>query len=462
MGFWSFLSVYISLIACMYFISCNSAKKKASASINDTNKTNINNIISQEKALEDLEYLRDIINTRHPATMPLFNLPNGDLIDSVKEKITDDISRGNFYFLIQSILASFKDAHTTANAYLSLRDFKTTKINYLWLSDGLYIGEDIEGLVKGDKILSINGKNTDQILYELSLIVSNENINWVKSRSNELLNMEPYLRYLNLMNENNEMNFVIIRDGQEQNQSIGLKDLIGKIPFEYNSDYYFKLMEDANLGFFQINACINNYEYKTYLQNCFIAIKENNIKNIVIDLRKSGDGDPSVIGRFLKYLAVDKYRSFLRINKTPEEEANQSKYTSKEDYFASMPYPNCSINHNIDNELIFDGKIYILISKDTFGSGNWFGAIFQDNHLATVVGEPSGNAPTGYGDKLDFVLPNSNIYFTMSQRIWVRPDPRREAALLQPDIVVETRMEDILNEIDPQLEKVKELIKIDY
>lgn len=452
-------AIYFSLILCTYFASRKGAKKAPEIPVKSNDRKPINIIIEQEKALEDLECLKNIINAHHPATMPLFGSNKDELIDKVKAQITGDISKENFYFFIQSILSSFKDAHTTANAYVSLRNYKTTKVKYLWLNDGLYIGEDIESLIKGDKILSINEKSVDNILSELSLIVSNENLNRVRSKATELLNMESYLKYLSIKDEHNTLNFEIIRDGQEENEIIAFKDLAGEIPFEYNSDFYFSLIENNKLGFFQINTCLNNVEYQIFLQNAFISIKEHNIKNIIIDLRKNEGGDPSVIDEFLSYLDVDTYKGFVKIKKTPKEEDTQLIFSSKEDYLKAIESHTYSVTHNIEKELIFKGKIYILTSKATFGSANMFGTIFQDNNFATIVGEPTGKAPTGYGDKFDFILPNCKIPFSMSQKILARPDLNKEATFLQPDIVVETKIEDILNDIDPQLEKIKELMR---
>ncbi|NMB02797.1 MAG: hypothetical protein GX971_14960 [Firmicutes bacterium] len=78
--------------------------------------------------------------------------------------------------------------------------------------------------------------------------------------------------------------------------------------------------------------------------------------------------------------------------------------------------------------------------------------IFQDNHLGQVLGEPTGNAPTSYGDILGFTLPNSQFPMIISHKSWVRPDPKRDPSdALYPDLYVPTTVQDV-REQRPQME----------
>ena len=74
----------------------------------------------------------------------------------------------------------------------------------------------------------------------------------------------------------------------------------------------------------------------------------------------------------------------------------------------------------------FRGQLFVLTSKATFSSGNWFGVIVRDNQLGKIVGEPTGNAPSSFGDVLSFTLPRSGLGFTLSYKQWIRPDPSRD------------------------------------
>jgi C-terminal processing protease CtpA/Prc len=109
---------------------------------------------------------------------------------------------------------------------------------------------------------------------------------------------------------------------------------------------------------------------------------------------------------------------------------------------------------------VFKDELYILTSAKTFSSGNWFAVIIKDNHLGTVIGEPTGNQPSSYGDILSFQMPNTGFRFTVSYKKWIRPDTRNDPKdALYPDVTVYTTIEDIIRNRDPQMEKLKEMIK---
>jgi C-terminal processing protease CtpA/Prc len=99
------------------------------------------------------------------------------------------------------------------------------------------------------------------------------------------------------------------------------------------------------------------------------------------------------------------------------------------------------------------GELFVLTGPATFSSGNWFAVIVQDNGLGKVVGEPTGNAPSSYGDILSFELPCSGTGYTLSFKRWVRPDPSRDPApCLVPDVLVPRTAATIRSGSDPVLD----------
>jgi C-terminal processing protease CtpA/Prc len=112
--------------------------------------------------------------------------------------------------------------------------------------------------------------------------------------------------------------------------------------------------------------------------------------------------------------------------------------------------------------LLFSGHLYLLTSAETFSSGNWFASIVKDNHLGTIVGEPTGNQPSSYGDILSFQMPNTGFRFSVSFKNWIRPEPVNDPEdAVYPDIPVYTTIDDVLQGRDPQIERIKELIQND-
>ena len=100
----------------------------------------------------------------------------------------------------------------------------------------------------------------------------------------------------------------------------------------------------------------------------------------------------------------------------------------------------------------FKGDVFILTGNQTFSSGNWIAVIFYDNKLGTIVGEPTRNAPSSYGDVLRFQLPNTGFLLRVSYkyftRLWTSNDP---ADALYPHITINKTRGDLINGTDPFL-----------
>jgi hypothetical protein len=86
--------------------------------------------------------------------------------------------------------------------------------------------------------------------------------------------------------------------------------------------------------------------------------------------------------------------------------------------------------------------------------------LVKDNELGMIIGEPTGNQPSCYGDVLHFQMPNTGFDFSVSYKKFLRPEPANDPAdALYPDVTVYSTIEDRLNGRDPQMDKLKELIQ---
>lgn len=422
-----------------------------------------NTLMSKDDMKKDLDYLVETLKNVHPKALRGLSEEQKNIVKNSYAKIEKPLKAGEFYFVINEIACSFKDAHTSLYLYEN-DDDKVIDLPKVWLNDGMYISEDLQELKKGDKIESIGGKTPDELLEELSKIIPAENQQWVRIEGNSALTKEPYLNYLGLIKDS-KVNVELLRDGKIVNMEIPLiqskysaikalnQDSAEKDWVKYNID------KENSLGIFTLNQCTNNDYYKNVLNDYFKDVQKNKIDNIVIDLRKNLGGNSSVTDEFLRYLKIDKYKSYGSEIRFSEEVKKQRGETSIIKYIKnkSKEVENIKVD---DEELIFKGNIFVLTSPITFSSGNWFSVIFKDNKIGTIVGEPTGNQPSSYGDILGFQMPNSKFIFTVSYKKFTRPDiSKDDENCLEPDIIVYTTIDDILNDRDPQMEKVLEIIK---
>ena len=93
---------------------------------------------------------------------------------------------------------------------------------------------------------------------------------------------------------------------------------------------------------------------------------------------------------------------------------------------------------NEKREQVFTGKLYVLTDIQTYSSAMDFAMLITDNHLGTIIGEASGNMPDGYGDVLNFELPNSKLAMGVSHKRWWRVDTSKSGQPIMPDYEVDS------------------------
>lgn len=414
-------------------------------------------VLTEDEMKNDLDFIVEKLKNVHPKTYNGYTNEEQEVIDNAYKRIDKPMKAEEFYFIANEVVCTMKDAHTSL--HISNND-ENTRLNLrlTWLEDGLYVKETQENLKKGDKILAFGNKNTEEIFNELSKLIPAENKYWARVIGAGNITTGSFLKHLGLLDGDN-VNVKFERDGSVIEEKISvLPDTNMKRKNDFN--YKYDIDEENSLGIFTMNTCNVDDEYLNYLKDFFKEVKEKDIKNIAVDLRNNTGGNSMVINKFIKNLDVDKYSDFggvyTRFSKEASEERghlrNWGSYENKGGQ---------SKNHKVeDNNLIFNGKVYILTSNITFSSANDFATTFKDNKIGTLIGEPTGNAPTSYGDILMFQLPNSKFNMSISYKKFFRVDRSKDdEQYLEPDILVNTTREDLINDKDAQIEKLKDVIE---
>ncbi|MFO0985050.1 MAG: S41 family peptidase [Planctomycetota bacterium] len=210
----------------------------------------------------------------------------------------------------------------------------------------------------------------------------------------------------------------------------------------------FALDQPHGLALFTLDRCTVDATYRKTLADFFAAVHEQGIARIAVDLRANGGGNSQVVDEFLGYLDVDQYTSFggkVRGSAAAAEQRGGAAAGIVE----HAPGPR---GNQRRTSTPFRGELLVAVGKHTFSSGNWFAVVVQDNKLGKVVGEPTGNSPSSFGDTLSFTLPHSALSYTLSYKQWVRPDPSRDPApCLLPDVTVVKTRQHVIDGVDPIL-----------
>lgn len=444
----------VSIIVLVCFLSLavyNSPSFWAVNTYSDQVQVDNNQLLTTEEMEEDLDYLIDRMENVHPKTRNGLNDKQKEKIQSIKMDIQKPLLAKEFYFQVNALINTLEDAHSTM-FFIETED--CFRAHFIWISDGLYINEDLDMAKKGDQVIKIGDLTVNQILEKMRCIVPAENDYWIKKRSESYLQKKSILEYLGVVDDS-EVKLILRRGDDIIQTSVGFLNIFDEISTKQKM--FWNVDEVNNYGYFRFDTCTNNEVYKEAVNSFFNEVKNNSIENVVVDLRHNMGGDSTVINTFLNQIAVEEIKAFssgIRYSKEAKAEIGYfpiSGFKNFDDYYETLN----------DKDMLndrYNGHLYVLTSNVTFSSANWFAVIVRDNDLGSIVGEPTGNAPNSYGDVLEFKLPHSGFAFQLSHKIFYRPNHEIEESMLDPDILIELSIEDVLEDRDVVLEELIEIM----
>jgi len=409
-------------------------------------------ILEPAEMLEDFHYLVDTIESVHPDRYAHIGEEEWERRkDALEAMFTDSLSATQYYFALSSLVTSAGDAHTI------LRFEETDKglaLTSEWVEEGLVIAEDFGQFRKGDLIQKIGDQSPRQLLDQMDEMVSSENTYRVKDESTRHLRRRPILEHLGLVRDE-AVPLTVERGGeileltaQFEVELPGLKERSDEL-LEQRHDWY--IDQETSLAVFSLVVCVDDEVFRRDVGDFFAAVRDNEIENVIIDVRENVGGQSRVVESFLEYLPADSYLTYgstIRYSEQAAERVGMRRTRGTSTY-----PPSTRRVEPVDDP--FTGDVFILIGNRTFSAGNWIAVVFYDNDLATVVGEPTGNAPSSFGDMISFQLPNTRFILGVSYKYFTRPDPSNDPQeALYPDILINRTRDNVVDDTDPLIDYI--------
>lgn len=377
--------------------------------------------ISKEQAVKDLKYVFDTVSANHPAFLTDGNAENefNDSYVKLRRELMskDSVTITELWEKSAELVCTLDDAHTIV-----------TVSGTRYVSNGC----EISSAYKNGTLVSIDGISADSMKEHFKNVFPYEpQVSFYADYMfGEALQYGSWLTLLGadvsdgidvVIGENTETRHFDMTDEPPARKQLELCS--------------YKIDKENSLGIFTLNRCEMSGEYTDKLSEFFGKVKDNDIKNVAVDLRSNGGGTTEVINEFLRYINISDYKLFggtdIRIG------GNLISYRDE-----------ITPNKHVENA--FDGKVYVLTSQYTFSSAMDFATVIKDNGIGKVIGETPGNMPTAYGDKLSFQLPESKLVLSVSYKKFYRVDITKSIEPLIPDYTVEA---------DEAEEKLVEYIK---
>jgi hypothetical protein len=427
--------------------------------------------LTREQLNEDLNIL--LHNIRDIMPREYYIWPE-HTVDSISKSILKNktLSKSDFLVNVNNLLVSFDIAHLEVS-------FPKKKYNphlpydgtewplKLSLSNSNLIvvkADNKHDALKGSRLKKINGASVDSLM-TLFLKQCSGTPAW---RERSVINNFGQYLFLNKMPPPYKIDFL---DSLQKQQTV-------TITYEDKNQSISASNDNSDDKGFEFNwfndsiAYINLYSYEYQdielysreLDSVFKKI-ENKCSFLVIDLRYNSGGNSIYGDTLLNHLTDKKYRvpdkkwwmseSYknnikqmfpwymrsiaLKMMGVKEYLDSPSNTYYKFDENEGYTYPKQQIHP-------FRNKVYFVIGSGTFSSAIYTGIVVQDNKIAQLIGQPSGDVANAIGENCYLKLPNSGIVVSIPSACFVRPnrDLNMNAPLI-PDILIKS---DTLNKYE--------------
>lgn len=378
---------------------------------------NYSRVLSVGAAKQDLDYAMKYLKKLHPALLrgltPELESEYNKVLSTIEQ--SDGITVNALCRELEGIFSLLGDAHTVV---------------YGKYDDRHYLKEIYSHNKAGDTLAAVNGKSMTELLSENAGLFSYEAESYALVQLKNSLSSLEGLDYLGIQveggvvytfedSEGNRRDFTFYPEDFLLYEDYAVYNGIENGADEDESFVSFELIPERSLAVLTLSSCVYNREYRDTLRDMFTRVKEQGIENVCVDLRENGGGNSMVADEFIHYLDVESYRTWGMVWRLG---------------CFMIPVEGTELENDRYEELTFKGNLYLLTSTRTFSSAMDFTELIIDNRLGTVIGEPPGNDPNGYGDAPYFTLPQSKLYIQISTKNWSRIDSTRPEMLIQPDI----------------------------
>ncbi len=390
--------------------------------------------ISREEMVQDIDILFSTIEKIHPDMYAVY--PKDKLnreIERVKDELKDEADIFYFFKKVNPLVVKLGDGHTGGffpRAHLGLdpniRLFPfTVKVTYparaiVVQNDFTHSQTAIPG---GGQITKINNRPAKEIVQEMMNLVSGEKAFFKTERLEVLFTPLLYALYRDSV-------FDIEYEFDQKRQSVQVKGIphderYKSRPVEHEESqeiYSLSMLPDKNIGILDIQLFVSDPdEFTLFLDSAFQVLQDNNIGNLIIDLRENGGGNSRLGDEVFQYISPVPFAQF---GKTIMKYSDIQKAYYRDNYNREVTNPNGIeiLNENPEltelreNDFRYNGEVYLLISHYTFSSAASFSWAFKHFNMGTVIGQESGGIAVCFGDNITQKLPHTGIYYSVSHK----------------------------------------------
>jgi len=390
--------------------------------------------LSKEAWLEDLEIYKTGLEEKH---IDLYNKISKDDFEKEWNAIKSSVGQKSDFEVgidLMRLTRKIGDGHTAVSVRnLGFHHYPFEVKNFEGDWRVVKVAKEHSNLL-GLKLVGVENKNIDSVIKKLADVVQFvENEQSLIVRTGENITSAELLYALKISKEKTQASFTFSDDSGNKT-SVKLSALTQQ---EYYEETTFselsvgvpqiakpKKADEANFWYAPILGTKGLYihfeSYPAFEEMLKISeeivgtIFQNNIRQLVIDLRNNGGGD----------------------------------------LYVGLVLANAL---NIADVIDWKSGVYVLCDKVTFSAAASNTALFRELLNAKIVGEPTGSNPTGYQDMDTFELPNSKLVICYSKRLFRIQETATEG--VRPDIFIDYKWDSYARSIDNILNEMLTILK---
>lgn len=446
-----------------------------------------------EELREDIAFLKSKYEHHNPNLYLYSTKSQMDAyFDSLTNHITAPMTDMEFYRYLGPITSRIKDAHTSV--------FPNEDCEW-WYGDQKYFfpllvtcnndrvitdlcASSDRTIPDGSEIISINGKSTAELLAVMKPFAPRDGYN--QSRVTWVMNNYfPYF-YCYCVGDTTSFRIEYVPRGampesnpdestiQEYTIAATTVDSMWYNAYKYYPNRYISGKKDSTItlrfrddsavailrirSFVKSRSKTDNESFRKTIHHYFSVIHNAPVKNLIVDVRDNGGGNPEyaryVISHLIdkEYVYIDKYKTIERLHWNDEVKRTRTQW-----------YPYCGIGKFRPEKNCYTGKLFVLIDGGSTSTAGDFAACLDYYNRAEFIGEESGANRVVSGGNVfgkDCELPNTKLLVRMSTIQGInKADVPNDGHGVIPDYLVVPTPDDYMNFRNPMLEKALELIR---
>ena len=481
------LKLGLIIFVCITISSCVATKNQ--------NYT-FNNKYSADQVQQDLTLLKSILEANHPSLYWYTSKDSLDYyfketIESIKDSLTEIEAKNKLSFWVSKIncghtsvkfskqFLALAEKHKYPQFPLSIKTWKDSMVVL-----GRYNIED-SMLKRGTIITSINNTSSKDILQKMfnyistdgysnnlkSQVISNNFPAWYRN----IMGLDSAFRigYLDSLQQEKFISIKVYQPKKDSSKKKEEKEVVKVSRAEKQARIRSLQIDSSNNNAYIRLSTFSKGNLRTFFRSSFRTIKQNNIQNVVIDLRENGGGSVEKSILLSKYLVKQPF-------KVGDTIAAKSKKFEYGRYIQGwLPYwfymqfaakkMSDGLYHNRRFETHFyqpkssnhfDGQIYLVQDGFTFSASTMFISSLYQQKNVTTVGEETGGGFYGNSAMLipTIVLPNTKLKVSLPIYKLVMDKNRPKGKGIMPDVEIYPSSESIKKGLDLKLDSINKMI----